>query len=77
MIGDSSSLVFWLPPVFALVTILGVWLYYESRKDPSRESHQHGRLYQCVNCGCVYDEPRQVPMARCPRCDHINEAPLD
>lgn len=74
--GSASSLVFWLPPVFALVAIFGAWLYYASRKGWPDKSYHHGRLYRCAGCGRVYVEPRQVPMARCPHCDHLNEAPL-
>ncbi len=76
MTGASSALVFWVPPVFALVAILAAWLYYAAREEKTRKSYDPGRLYRCVNCGRLYVEPRQVPMARCPHCDHLNEAPL-
>lgn len=77
MSGPFSALVFWVPPVFALVALLGAWLYYATRKSRPGTLHLHdGRLYRCAHCGRVYVEPRQVPMARCPHCDHLNEALL-
>ncbi len=72
----ASSLIFWVPPVFALVAILSAWLYYAARDEQTRKSYGQGQLYRCANCGRIYVEHRQVPMARCPGCDHLNEAPL-
>lgn len=74
MTGESYNLVFWVPPVFALVALFGAWIYYAAREDWPDKPHRQGRLYRCSTCGRVYVEPRQVPMARCPHCDRLNEA---
>ena len=33
-----------------------------------------GKIYRCGRCNHVYVDTRDVPMSRCPQCDHFNEA---
>jgi len=65
---------FVVPAVFALVGIFAAWIYYSSRRSWRADPLAEGRLYRCSACGHVYEEARDVPMSRCPRCDHFNEA---
>ncbi|HMP77713.1 MAG TPA: hypothetical protein PKE12_15565 [Kiritimatiellia bacterium] len=76
MSGGTSIVILWGPPVFALVAVFGAWIYYATRKAPPEKPLHDGRLYRCAACGRVYVEPRQVPMARCPACDRLNDAPV-
>lgn len=59
--------------VFPLAGIGGVALFYavRARHRPSRERES---LYVCTVCGHVYASARNRPVARCPRCLHLNEA---
>lgn len=75
MSAYAATWIFWVPPVFALVTLLIAWIYYASLKGWPYKTAQNGHLYRCAACGRVYVEPRRVPMSRCPACDHLNEAP--
>ena len=61
-------------PVFTLVGLFAAWIYYSNRVQWPQKPLADGRLYRCSSCGHVYVEARDVPMARCPKCDHLNEA---
>ncbi len=41
------------------------------RRQPRR---RRDRLYRCRDCGSVYPEQRELPLARCPGCGTMNEA---
>lgn len=73
MISDYEA-VFVVPVVFALVGIFGAWIYYASRRSWHGSALGEGRLYRCSACGHVYEEARDVPTSRCPRCDRLNDA---
>ena len=59
---------------FNLLALLLVGLYYASRLLWPKPMAAPGKIYRCTKCKHVYVEPRDVPMARCPQCDHFNEA---
>ena len=61
-------------PVFSLVGFFAAWLYYQTRVSWPKKSMAEDRLYRCTTCQHVYVESRDVPMARCPKCDRFNEA---
>ena len=61
-------------PVFALVGLFIAWIYYTARTRWTRQPFDGGRLYRCSTCGHVYVEARDLPMARCPECNHLNES---
>ena len=63
-----------LVPVFTLVGLIGAWIYYGQRVQWPEKPLAEGRLYRCSACGHVYVESRDVPMARCPKCDRFNES---
>ena len=59
---------------FNLLALLLVGLYYANRLLWPKPMAVPGKIYRCAKCNHVYVEPRDVPMARCPQCDHFNEA---
>lgn len=71
---NHALIVPFVAPLFTLVGLFGAWIYYSAYAKGSNSSLSEGRLYRCSACGHVYAEDRDVPMARCPRCDRFNEA---
>lgn len=63
-----------LTPVLTLVILFGAWLYYANQTAWPQQPLAEGRLYRCAACQHVYVDSRNVPMARCPKCDRFNEA---
>ena len=63
-----------LAPAFTLIGLLVAWMYYANRTTWPIKPLTEGRLYRCTACQHVYVDGRDVPMARCPKCDCFNEA---
>ena len=74
MISVSLPNLVLIPLVFNLAIILACWMYYTFMHPSSRVARSRSRLYRCRVCEHVYAEARDVPMARCPRCGHNNDA---
>lgn len=63
-----------VPFLFALVLLFLTGLYYAARQHAPRLKTSRARIYRCSVCRHVYEEARDVPLARCPRCGCLNEA---
>jgi rubrerythrin len=63
-----------IPLVFNLAIIFACWMYYTFAHHASRAVRRSARIYRCSVCDNVYLEVRDIPLARCPRCGHNNEA---
>lgn len=59
---------------FNLLALLLIGLYYANRLLWPKPMAVPGKIYRCSRCNHVYVDPRDVPMSRCPQCDHFNEA---
>lgn len=59
---------------FNLLALLLCWLYYAGRLLWPKPMAAPGKIYRCTRCNHVYVDTRDVPMSRCPQCDHFNEA---
>jgi hypothetical protein len=66
--------IIFVPFLFSLVALFACYLYYAVWRAAPRAPSRRERIYRCAACGHVYVEARDVPMARCPRCDNMNEA---
>ena len=74
MIEVGWAELFLVPLVFYLF-ILGVChVYYSAVRVARRARSRPNRLYRCQVCRHVYEDARDVPLARCPRCGCLNEA---
>lgn len=74
MIEVSLPHLILIPLVFNLAIILSCWMYYHFAHHSRRVVRTRSRIYRCSVCENVYVEERDVPLARCPRCGHNNEA---
>lgn len=63
-----------IPLVFNLAIIMACWMYYTFIHRSGGVARTRSRIYRCNVCANVYVEERDVPLARCPRCGHNNEA---
>ena len=64
-----------LGPLVLNLLILGVCQVYYSAVRVARGARRRRiRLYRCQVCRHVYEDARDVPLARCPRCGCLNEA---
>ena len=72
--NTSLSYLFWLPVALALVGLLAAWLYYALARRGNRDRLSSARLYRCGACRHVYEDVRDVPLARCTHCGEMNEA---
>jgi hypothetical protein len=70
---DLPNLVL-IPLVFNLAIIFACWMYYTFLHRSCRVVRTRSRIYRCSVCENVYVEERDVPLARCPRCGHNNQA---
>lgn len=73
MIALPVGWVFCLALFFNLAILLGLAAYYALRERRTRHADA-AVLFRCAVCGHVYEEAREVPMARCTRCGRMNEA---
>lgn len=58
-----------------LLPVFGIGMYYSIRRYwrlPRNTAHTS--IFRCTMCGHVYIENRNVPMAECGRCGHMNES---
>jgi hypothetical protein len=53
---------------------LAVGIFYAWRDARARPPHRRVKLYRCLECERVYEDPRNVPLSPCPRCGALNEA---
>ena len=74
MIEVSYTNLILVPMAFNLLILLICYVYYSARRAARRVKQQPSRLYRCQQCDHVYVDIRDVPLARCPRCDSLNEA---
>lgn len=72
----SFELMVAAPVVLAMGFLLAVTLFYNQRERGRRLRGRRRRapIYRCSGCGHVYEDPRHVPLAGCPRCGTLNEA---
>ena len=70
-----SHLFAW-PVILALATHALLALGYASRRRRGVRSSpwRRERLYRCGECGRVYVDRRNVPVASCPQCGALNES---
>ncbi|MEQ1858984.1 MAG: hypothetical protein ABMA13_03530 [Chthoniobacteraceae bacterium] len=55
-----------------LAGIFGAWLISECRRQ-RRERHAFRDVLRCTMCGCEFENAAGESIARCPRCDTLNE----
>lgn len=63
-----------VPLSFNLVAVFGAWIYYGVVGKGRAAREIRLRIFRCANCGHVYEEKRDMPMAKCPDCKTFNEA---
>ena len=55
-----------------LAGIFGAWFLSEARRR-RRDSHAFRDVLRCTMCGCEFEDHTTGDIARCPRCDTMNE----
>lgn len=58
--------------MLGVLSVCGLWLYYEHRGRDWYERQRARRAYHCIKCGHIYSAPRTVDRAPCPKCGHVN-----
>ena len=74
MIEVSWHHLFTIPLAVNLLSLLVFACYYALRQPVAVQSSEASRIYKCSSCEHVYIDARDIPLARCPRCDTLNEA---
>ena len=74
MIHSTLTNLIVIPFFFSLVLLFACSLYYASRRPGPARKPKKSKIYRCLNCGHVYTETRDVPLAKCTRCGSMNEA---
>jgi Zn finger protein HypA/HybF involved in hydrogenase expression len=62
------------PLAFNLVAVFGAWIYYGLVGKGKADREVRRRIFRCAKCGHVYEEKRDMPMAKCPVCKAFNES---
>lgn len=52
--------------------IFAAWILSEWRRQ-RRERRSFEHVYRCATCGCEFEDSTDESLARCPRCDSLNE----
>ena len=68
MITMDLPMLLFVPFLFALVSLFLAALYYAGRRTAPTLRTSKARIYRCTVCAHVYEDARDVPLARCPRC---------
>ena len=75
MIGIPVQQIFFIPLLFSVSVVLGLWAFYSLKAFRAyRRAKRAARLYRCEICRHVYLDHREVPLTRCPSCGALNEA---
>ncbi len=75
MIEVPLPVFFYIPLGLGLLGLAAIWIGYTFRDIlVARRRRIATRLYRCMVCSHVYQDARDVPLARCPRCATLNEA---
>jgi len=64
----------WFFPFFlaiGVLSVMGLWLYYEGVRRPS-DRERHRGLFHCVRCGCLYSASPDEGKQKCPSCGFEN-----
>jgi hypothetical protein len=62
-----------LPMVFNLAAVVVLRIYYTVRDSRRSAKNYSQRIFRCTVCRHVYEDVRDVPLSRCPRCSCLNE----
>lgn len=56
-----------------LLTVFGLWLYYDWRDKHLYERERARVAFHCIKCGQVYSERQRAEVAICPTCGFENQ----